>query len=117
MKRDLGLLLDEVLENIKLIEESLYKIKKEEFLKNRLLQDATIHRIEIIGEAIKNIPRDIKEKNSEIDWKKIIGARDKMIHHYFGVDLNIVWDIIKIDIFDLRLKILKIKNGLECNRC
>jgi len=101
--------INHILDAIKDIEESIEDISREEFEKNKDIKDANIRRIEVIGEAVKNLSKDIKEKYNEIEWNKIIGTRDKMIHHYFGVNLDILWDIIKISIPDLKIKILKIK--------
>ena len=69
--------------------------------------------IEVIGEAVKNISEILKNKHPEVKWREIAGTRDKMIHHYFGIDLNIVWGIVKIDLPDLKNKMLKIKRELK----
>ena len=105
--------INHILDAIKDIEESLKGITKNQFIKNKDVREANIRRIEIIGEAVKNISKSLKDKHQEIKWKEIAGTRDKMIHHYFGVDLNIVWDIIKINLPDLKNKILKIKKELK----
>ena len=60
---------------------------------------------EIIGEAVKNVPEDIRSKYPEIEWKAITGMRDKLIHHYFGVDYELVWDIIENELDELSIKI------------
>jgi len=80
---------------------------------NRLKQSAIVRELEIIGEATKNISPLIKKKYPKIEWKKIAGTRDKMVHHYFGVDLNIVWVIVKKDIPVLKKQIQEIKDELE----
>ena len=72
-----------------------------------------VREIEIIGEAVKNISENLKNKNRKIEWKDIVGTRDKMIHHYFGVDLNIIWKIIKKDLPILEKQILSIKKKLN----
>ena len=57
--------------------------------------DAVVRNLEIIGEAVKNIPSSFRSKHSEVEWKKIAGLRDILVHEYFGVDVEIVWDIIQ----------------------
>lgn len=97
-----------ILDSIKDIEDFSKGLTKEELLSSRLRQSAIIREIEVIGEAAKNISENIKNKDKEIPWKAIIGARDKMIHHYFGIDFEVVWKIIKEDIQILKKQILEI---------
>src|SRR3989344_6585950 len=108
MKDDLPFI-EHILDSISAIEKFSKNLKKEKLLSNRLRQSAIVREIEIIGEAVKNISDSLKKKHPEIEWKEIAGTRDKMIHHYFGVDLNIVWDIIKINLPDLKSRVLRIK--------
>jgi len=77
------------------------------------IQDAVFRRLEIIGEAVKNLPQEFIDKYPEIPWKKIAGIRNILIHEYFGVNLERTWKVVKEDIFDLRNKILKVKKDLE----
>lgn len=102
-----------ILDSINAIREFSENISKEELISNRLRQSAIIREIEIIGEAVKNISKNLKNKHKEIGWKGITGTRDKMIHHYFGVDLNIIWGIIKKDLPILEKQIKKIKQELS----
>jgi len=106
MKDDLAFI-EHILDSISAIEKFSKNMNKEKLMSDRLKQSAIIREIEIIGEAVKNISESLKNKHPEIEWKEIVGTRDKMIHNYFGVDLNIVWDIIKINLPDLKNKILK----------
>ena len=68
-----------------------------------------VRAVEVIGEAAKNLPSDFKEKHSDIPWKNIIGTRDIMIHRYFEVNLDTLWNIIKIDLPDLKTKLISYK--------
>jgi len=113
MKRTLNLFIENILENIKLIEESIKNLSKEEFISDKLIIDATIRRLEIIGEAVKNIPDSFRDKYDEISWKKIAGLRDIIIHAYFNIDLDTTWNIIKKDIPILKKQMEKIKKELK----
>ena len=89
------------------IEFYIVKHSREKFISRKMLQDAVIRKIEIIGEAVKNLPKEFKEEHPEIPWKDIASMRDKVIHGYFGVDLDLVFDIAQRDIPELRRKIEK----------
>lgn len=102
-----------ILDAIKDIHASISGLTKSQFVKRKDVKEANIRRIEIIGEAVKNISGILKAKHPEIEWAKIAGTRDKMVHHYFGVDLDVVWEILKRDIPDLKQKMLKIEEDLE----
>ncbi len=67
----------------------------ERFLEDKKTQDAVVRNLEIIGEAAKNISEELKKKYPHIRWKDLAGVRDKLIHHYFGVNFDIVWNIVK----------------------
>ena len=69
--------------------------------------------MEIIGEAVKNLDEDFRNRYPEIPWKKIAGLRDVLIHEYFGVSLKRVWRVIKIDLVDLKLQISRIWEELK----
>ena len=78
------------------------------FVGDRKTQDAIIRNIEIIGEAVKNISESLRNKYGYIEWKEIAKTRDKLIHVYFGVDIDILWDIINVDIPRLKEQIKEI---------
>ena len=81
---------------------------KEEFLGDETLKRASIRSLEIIGEAIKKIPKEFREKHNYIEWKSMAGMRDRHIHDYMGVNYNIVWDLMTNKIPYLQYQIIKI---------
>ena len=95
MKKDPKVFLAHILESIQLVQEYSKGTTQAMFYKNRSLQDAIIRRLEIIGEAVKNLPPAFKEKYPDIPWKKIAGMRDILIHEYFSVDLTLTWQVVK----------------------
>lgn len=110
-KRDFIVFLEDILNSIEKIERYTSGIIFEDFSKNEMMIDATIRNLEIIGEAIRNIPKGIKEKYPEVEWKEAIGFRNILIHNYFGVDLESIWDTINNDIPILKEKIIKVLNA------
>mgnify|MGYP001599760307 CR=1 FL=1 len=109
MKRDINLFIQDILENIKDIESFSKALTKEKFESNKLIQNAIIRSLEIIGEAAKNIPDSFREKHPKIPFRKIAGFRDILSHAYFGVSMDRVWNIIEKDLPDLKKEIEKIK--------
>ncbi|MBS3100176.1 DUF86 domain-containing protein [Candidatus Pacearchaeota archaeon] len=104
--------IEHILESINAIGGFSENLNREELSLNRLKQSAIVREIEIIGEAVKNISDNLKNTHKKIEWREIAGTRDKMIHHYFGVDLDIVWNIIKVNLPELKAKIVNIKREI-----
>ncbi|MCM8776866.1 MAG: DUF86 domain-containing protein [Candidatus Omnitrophica bacterium] len=98
----------DILEASTRIKSYINSLSYNEFLANIEKQDAVIRNIEIIGEATKNLSDEFKNKYKEIEWKKISGMRDKIIHFYFGVNLEIVWKVAKDEVPKLKEFIVKI---------
>ncbi|GMT45649.1 MAG: DUF86 domain-containing protein [bacterium] len=81
---------------------------KTDFINNETLKRAVVRSLEIIGEATKKIPADVKYQWKDIPWKNMAGMRDKLIHDYFGINYSIVWDVVKNKIPELAEQIRKV---------
>jgi len=68
---------------------------KDELVKDRRTRDAVVRNLEVIGEAVKKLPAQVKREHPEVEWKKIAGLRDILVHDYFGIDRDIVWDVVQ----------------------
>ncbi len=101
-KRDYRLLLEDILEAIDKIKTYTKGLSYEQFVDDIKTLDAVIRNFEIIGEAAHNIPEAVKDKYHEIDWHKIVGIRNRIIHEYFGVDYKILWRIISNNLDELK---------------
>jgi len=106
--RDYIIFLEDIFESAGRIEKYTKGFTKANLSKNQETQDAVIRRFEIIGEAVKNLPAGFKNNHKEIDWRKIAGMRNVLIHEYFGIHINRIWKTVKEDIPDLKSKISKI---------
>lgn len=101
MKNDLAYI-EHILLSIEKIQAYTSGISKEDFFSNEMIQDAVIRNFEIIGEATKKVSDDLKLSCSEVPWRLMAGMRDKLIHDYLGVDLEMIWVTIEIDIPQLK---------------
>lgn len=108
-KRNWMLFIEDIVESIRKIDEYIKKIEYKQFAEDEKTVDAVVRNLEIIGEASKNIPGEIKEKYKEINWKGIAGLRDRIVHQYFGIDLELIWFIIKNELSPIKDKLNKIK--------
>ena len=107
MSRD-EVFLRHILDEIKFLNDHCKGLELHELMEDEVLKRACIRSFEIIGEAVKKLSESFKNKHPELEWRKIAGLRDVLIHHYFGVDWDIVWDIIRNKIPDLEEKIRRL---------
>lgn len=114
-ERDLLIILDDILKAINLIEQYTNDLSIGEFQKDTKTRDATLRNLEIIGEACKLVPETIKDRYNEIPWKKIIGLRNIVLHKYFGVDLDLIWYIITIQLPELKHEIYLVRDAINNN--
>jgi uncharacterized protein with HEPN domain len=109
MKRDTNLFIEDIKESIKNLEEFTKGLDKDKFSKDSLRQSAIMRQLEIIGEAVKNIPDPFRKRFPKIPWKDIAGFRDVLSHAYFGVSLERVWNLIEIDLPVLKKELDEVK--------
>jgi len=100
---------DSINKGIEFISEMSY----EDFSKDEKTQFALIRVIEVIGEASKKIPSEIKIQSQEIPWREISGMRDLLVHDYFGVNIQVVWETAKNDLPELKVKIQRLLQDLS----
>lgn len=103
---------NDIIESINDIQSYIKGYSSDEFIKEKKTQDAVIRRLQIIGEAVKNIPKIIKDENP-FRWREIAGFRDILVHQYARVSLPIVWDIVNNELPQLKQVISIIKEDLE----
>ena len=101
-----------ILDCISSIEHYTRYVTKEEFFSNFMIQDAVVRNLEIIGEASKNIPTEVKEKFKAIPWRDINAMRNKLVHEYFRVDAETVWNVVQLDLQELKNHATTILNYL-----
>jgi len=107
-KRDWKLFIYDILECIKKIEKYVTNLSYDDFFGDEKTKDAVVRNLEIIGEAAKHIPEEIKRKYPEIPWQQIMGLKIRLVHAYFIVDYYVVWNIITKELPDLKTKIVEI---------
>ena len=112
-KRGIKLYLDDINDSIKKIERYTHGVNFNEFSRDEKLIDAVVRNLSIIGEAVVNIPKEIKDQNPDVAWKEIKGTRNKVIHEYFGIDEEILWKTIREDLPVFKKQIAKLSRNIK----
>jgi uncharacterized protein with HEPN domain len=105
-------LLRHMLDELEYLQDERTRLTKESFLANETLRRAFSRSIEILGEAAKQMPADFRELHSQVPWKAIAGMRDRLIHGYFAVDYDIVWDVVDNKVADLAVQLREVLQQL-----
>ena len=106
-KRDFRLYFEDILESTKKIEGYIANLTYDDFVKDNKTIDAVVRNLETIGEAAKQIDEETKKKYDDIPWREIVDFRNRIIHGYFVIDYEIIWQIISKDLPDLKQKVEK----------
>jgi len=102
-----------ILDEIDYILTQISDMDYDSFVRNPTLKRAFVRSLEIIGEASKKLPEDIKAMQPDVEWRKVTGMRDRLIHDYFGVDYTIVWDVVTTKLPGLRSKLQALLDATE----
>jgi len=113
MSRNITLYVKDILQNMQDAEEFIRDMSYEQFAGDKKTLNAVLRSIEVIGEAAKNVPDEVRDKYPDIPWKEMAGMRDKVIHFYFGVDKEVVWSVVKDRIPAIRPPIEKMLREIE----
>jgi len=110
--RDPKIFLGHILESIDRILEYTKNLDEDSFADDDKVQDAVLRRIQIIGEAVKNLPEDLRAAHPQVPWRRIAGTRDKVVHDYFGIDIELVWIVVESQLPGLAVDIRSILDSL-----
>jgi len=106
--RPVDLLIADIIESIEKIERYIAGLDQAAFLRDEKTVDSVVRNLEIIGEAANRIPESFTARHPEIEWRRIVGLRNRIVHDYFGLDLELVWEILQHELPALKEKILAI---------
>ncbi len=111
MPRDSDVYLEDILTSISRIRAYSSGLDRKGFGEDQKTVDAVVRNLEIIGEAVKGLPESVRSQDPEVEWPKIAGLRDVLIHTYASVDLDIVWDVVTTKLGDLERSVRNLLKG------
>ncbi|BCX19171.1 MAG: DUF86 domain-containing protein [Geminicoccaceae bacterium] len=111
MSREADLRLEDILESAQLVLDRTDGMSADSFRRDRRTVDAVLRNLEIIGEAVKHVPADLRDREPEIPWRQISGLRHVLAHAYFEVDLDLIWDIVTRHLRPLIEAVTRLRGG------
>jgi len=112
MKRNILVFIDDIIEAIESIEEYIEGHTFDSFQTNKMLFDAVVRNLEVIGEASKSIPDEIRDRYDDVPWQRMVGLRNILIHEYFGVNKQVIWKIVSENIPEIKPKMKRLLDEL-----
>jgi len=112
-RRDPDILLDDILAALDKIVRFTDGMSRDNFLTDERTIDAVVRNLEIVGEAVRQLPESFKDRHRQIQWWQIAGMRNRIVHDYFGVDHEIIWQVVSISVPELRARIVSLQRGNE----
>ena len=106
MSRSVREYLEHILDETRYLIEEIQALDRDAFLRSETLKRAFVRSLEIIGEAAKHVPFEVRQQHAHVEWRAITGMRDRLIHGYFGVDYELVWDVICTRVPDLQRQVI-----------
>ncbi len=113
MPRDYKIFLEEILEAIDNVSDFVGPMTRQGFNADKKTIHAVVRNLEVVGEAVKGVPAEVRERYPQVPWQRIAGLRDILIHHYFEIDLDIVWDVVQNKLPELKAQIEAIRKDTE----
>ncbi len=110
-RRPIRLLIEDMLERIERIERFVAGLDHKAFLGDEKTIDSVVRNLEVIGEAAGRLPQELRDRHPEIPWRQIVGLRNRIVHQYFDVDLQLVWEIVRVELVDLKRQLSALRTG------